>query len=375
MKIKAAILTSMGAPRPYGLSRPLEIAEVDLQGPGPGEVLVKVAAAGLCHSDLSVIDGNRPRPLPMVLGHEASGVVAEVGSGVTDLTPGDHVIFLFVASCGDCPQCRRSRPVLCDTAVVHNTAGELAGGARRLMRDGQALFHHSGVSAFAEYATVSRRSLVRVEKDLPLDIAAVLGCAVITGAGAVFNTGELKQGDTTAIIGLGGVGLAAVMAARAQGAQEIIAVDLNPAKLAAAMDLGATLAVRADDPDAVTQIRDATGGGVDAALEFAGAVRAMELALAITARGGVTVTAGLPHPSSALAVPLVPLVAELRQIRGSYIGGGSPEADIHRLIQLYREGLMPIGKLLSRRLRLEEINEGFEALAEGNVIRQIIDFG
>ena len=204
MKIKAAVLSAMGAPRPYGLSRPLEIHEVDLQGPGPGEVLVKIAAAGLCHSDLSVIDGNRPRPLPRLLGHEASGVVAEVGPGVSDLKPGDQVIFLFVASCGDCPQCRRARPVLCDTAVVHNTAGDLAGGVRRLSRQGHPLFHHSGVSAFAEYATVSRRSLVRVEKDLPLDIAAVLGCAVITGAGAVFNTAYLHPGDRAAVIGLSG---------------------------------------------------------------------------------------------------------------------------------------------------------------------------
>jgi alcohol dehydrogenase len=207
MKVRAAVLEEMGLARPYAATKPLKVQEVDLEGPGPGEVLVRMAVAGLCHSDLSVIEGNRPRPLPMVLGHEASGVVEEVGDFVGDLVPGDHVVFVFVPSCGHCDPCSEGRPALCEPGAAHNGAGDLLSGATRLTRDGMKLHHHCGVSSFAEYATVSRRSLVKVDRDIPLDIAGLIGCAVITGAGAVFNTGDVKPGGSTAIVGLGGVGL------------------------------------------------------------------------------------------------------------------------------------------------------------------------
>src|SRR5690625_4543980 len=213
MKVRAAILDKIGAEAPYAQSKPLTIEEVELAPPGEGEVLVRVKAAGLCHSDLSVINGDRPRPTPMALGHEAAGIVEEVGPGVHDLAPGDHVIMVFVPSCGHCIPCAEGRPALCEPGAAANTAGTLLSGARRIQRAGADIHHHLGVSAFADYAVVSRRSLVKIDPTLPLDEAALFGCAVLTGVGAVVNTAQMRAGMTAAVIGLGGVGLAAVLGA------------------------------------------------------------------------------------------------------------------------------------------------------------------
>lgn len=374
MKIRAAVLEEMGLERPYAKSLPMRVQEVDLDGPGPGEVLVKMAVAGLCHSDLSVIEGNRPRPLPMVLGHEASGIVQEVGPYVEDLKPGDHVVFVFVPSCGHCNPCSEGRPALCEPGAAHNGAGDLLTGATRLHRNGERLNHHCGVSSFAEYATVSRRSLVKIDRDIPLDIAGLIGCAVITGAGAVFNTGDVKPGGSVAVVGLGGVGLAALIGAVAAGSETIIAVDRLDSKLAFARELGATHIFNSDDPDIVGKIKEATKGGVEAALEFAGSVKALEFSYAITRRGGTTITAGLPNPKAMLQIPAVTLVAEERTLKGSYIGSGVPTRDIPRFLGLYKRGKMPVDKLLSHRLKLDDINEGFDRLADGSAVRQIIEF-
>ena len=374
MKIKAAVLEAMGAPAPYANSKPLRISEVDLDPPGAGEVLVKVAAAGLCHSDLSVINGDRPRPTPMVLGHEAAGVVEEVGPGVEDLKKGDHVVMVFVPSCGHCVPCAEGRPALCEPGAAANTRGELLSGARRLHRNGQPLHHHLGVSAFAEYATVSRRSLVKIDKDVPLDLAALFGCAVLTGVGAVANTAKVEPGSTVAVIGLGGVGLAALLGAISVGAERIIAVDLSPDKLNFAKALGATDVFNAADADVANNIREATKGGVDVAVELAGSVQALTLAYNITRRGGTTVTAGLPAPNAMLSIPAVSLVAEERTIKGSYIGTAVPSRDIPRYIGLFRRCRLPIDRLLTHRLPLDDINSGFDRLREGQAIRQIIQF-
>lgn len=373
MKIRAAVLEKIGAERPYAKSRPLSIQEVELEGPGQGEVLVRMAVAGLCHSDLSVIDGNRPRPVPMVLGHEASGVVEEVGDHVDDLQPGDHVVFVFMPSCGHCSPCAEGRPALCEPGAVANGKGELLGGTNRLRWKGQRAYHHVGVSSFAEYATVSRRSLVKIDRDVPLDIAGLIGCAVLTGAGAVFNTGDVKPGGSTAIIGLGGVGLAAVLGAVAAGAETIVAVDRLDSKLEFAKELGATHTFNAEDPDVVAKVREATKGGVEATLEFAGSVKALEFGYAITRRGGTTITAGLPHPSAMVSLPAVTLVAEERTLKGSYIGSGVPSRDIPRFLGLYRRGKLPVDRLLTHRLKLDEINEGFDRLADGSAVRQIVE--
>jgi alcohol dehydrogenase len=312
----------------------------------------------------------------MVLGHEAAGVVAEVGSGVEDLRPGDHVVCVFVPSCGHCLPCAEGRPALCEPGASANGAGSLLGGARRLRRGGEPLHHHLGVSAFAEHATVSRRSLVRIDPELPLDEAALFGCAVLTGVGAVVNTARVPAGSSVAVVGLGGVGLCSLLAAIAAGAREVIAVDLAEDKLALARQLGATATFDAKDPDAAQQIRGATGGAVEYAFELAGAVKALELAWRVTRRGGTTVTAGLPPADAALPpadaalpVPVVGLVAEERTLKGSYIGTSVPARDIPRYIELYRRGRLPIDRLMSGRLPLADINEGFDRLRTGRAIR------
>jgi alcohol dehydrogenase len=372
MKIRAAVLSAMGAERPYAKSKPLTIEEVELDPPGPGEVLVKIAAAGLCHSDLSVIDGNRPRPMPMALGHEAAGVVEELGAGVEDLKPGDHVVMVFVPSCGHCLPCSEGRPALCEPGAAANTAGTLLSGAKRLHRNGHEVNHHLGVSAFAEHATVSRRSLVKIDPELPLDEAALFGCAVLTGVGAVINTAKVTAGSSVAVIGLGGVGLSSLLGAIAAGARRVVAVDLSDDKLGLARQLGATDTFNAGSPDAVNEIREATGGGLEYAFEMAGSVRAMDLAYKITRRGGTTVTAGLPPPTHTFNISQVNLVAEERTVKGSYIGTCVPTRDLPRYIELYRRGKLPVDRLMSDHLKLEDINFGFDRLHEGKAVRQVV---
>jgi alcohol dehydrogenase len=374
MKIKAAVLQEMGAATPYADTRPLHIEEIDLAPPGRDEVLIKIAAAGLCHSDLSVINGDRPRPMPMALGHEASGVVEELGAGVTDLQVGDHVVVVFVPSCGHCAPCAEGRPALCEPGAAANGAGTLLSGGRRLTRGGKALNHHLGCSVFAEYATVSRRSVVKIDRSVPLDEAALFGCAVLTGVGAVVNTAQVRAGASVAVIGLGGVGLAAVLGAHAAGARQIIAIDLSDAKLEQARALGATHTVNAGHDNALEQIRELSAGGVEFAFEFAGSIRALDLAYRITRRGGMTVTAGLPPSTALWPLPAVSLVAEERTLKGSYIGTCVPSRDIPRYVALYAQGRLPVNQLLTGRLRLDEINRGFDLLHEGTAIRQVVVF-
>jgi alcohol dehydrogenase len=373
MKVRSTILRQMGLPRPYAQSRPLRIETVDLAPPGPGEVLVRIAAAGVCHSDLSGINGDRPRPLPIALGHEASGVVEEVGAGVDDLARGDHVVMSFSPVCGTCGFCAEGRPALCEKGAAANGAGTLLSGARRFScDDGTSVNHHCGVCAFSEYSVISRRSIVKITKDIPLVEAALFGCAVMTGVGTVMNTCAVRPGQSVAVIGLGGVGLAAVLGAAASGAGKIVAIDLNPAKLDAAGRMGATDAFLANDPDVVRLIREATGGGVDHAIEMAGVGKAFELAYAITRRGGVTATAGLPPGPTQFSFPAVQLVAEERIVKGAYMGSCVPSRDIPRYIDLYLKGKLPVDKLLSGTGPLEGINEAFDRLDRGEVIRHVI---
>ncbi len=374
MKIRAAVLNKLGATPPYARSNPLSIETVELDPPGPGEVLVKLAAAGLCHSDLSVINGDRPRPTPMVLGHEAAGVVAELGPGVDDLSQGDHVVMVFVPSCGHCLPCQEGRPALCEPGGAANGRGELLSGARRLHRGQERLHHHMGVSAFADHAVVSRRSLIKVSRELPLAEAALFGCAVLTGVGAAVNTAAIKAGQSVAVIGLGGVGFNALLGALIAGAREVVAIDLSDEKLAFARQLGATATFNAREADCVDQVRDHTQGGVDVSLEMAGAVPALELAYKVTRRGGQTVTAGLPHPAKTFAVSPVNLVGEERTLKGSYIGSCVPARDLPRYIALYRQGRLPIDRLMRDRLRLDDINLRFDRLNEGKTVRQVIVF-
>jgi alcohol dehydrogenase len=372
MKTRAAVITEMEKPRPYATSRPMVIEELDLDPPGEGEILVKIRAAGLCHSDLSTINGDRPRQMPMVLGHEAAGEVMELGAGVKDLKVGDHVILVFVPSCGHCMPCMEGRPALCEPGFKSNGAGTLLSGDTRLKRNGKPVYHHVGVSAFAEFAVISRQSAVKIDRTLAFEEAALFGCAVITGAGAVINTAKVQPGTTAAIVGLGGVGLMSMLAAKLSGCRQIVAIDMLDDKLKLAKQLGATHTVNASDPKSVEQVKDITQGGVDFAFEMASSVKALELAYKITRRGGTTVTGSLPHPSHTMALPATNLVAEERTVKGSYVGSCIPNRDIPRFIALYQQGLLPVDRLMSERIMLDEINEGFDKLADGGTVRQIL---
>ncbi|GIH76685.1 zinc-dependent alcohol dehydrogenase family protein [Planobispora longispora] len=370
---RTAVLVESGRPAPYADSRPLRVMPLTLDPPGPGELLIRVRAAGLCHSDLSVINGSRPRPLPMALGHEAAGEVVEAGEG-TEFAPGDHVVLAFVPACGHCPRCAGGRPALCEPGAAANGSGTLLGGGLRFAdADGGRPWHHLGVSAFSEYTVVSARSAVKVDPELPAEIAALFGCAVLTGAGAAFYSAEVAPGDSVAVFGLGGVGLAALLAAKAAGAATLVAVDVVESKLQLARELGATHTV-AGGPDAVEEIREITRGGAEKVVDTTGVVPVLEQAYRATARGGTTVTVGLPDPSRELVLPALSLVAEERTLRGSYLGSCVPRRDVPRFVDMYRAGILPVDALLSHRLTLDEVNEGFDRLHTGEAVRQVIVF-
>jgi len=268
--------------------------------------------------------------------------------------------------------CMEGRPALCEPGAASNGAGTLLSGARRLHLDGQPVNHHVGVSCFADYAVVSRRSCVKLDAELSFAEASLFGCAVLTGVGAVINTARLQAGTTAAVLGLGGVGFSALLAAVASGARQVVALDLNDAKLALARELGATATLNAAEPDAAERVRELTQGGVDFAFEMAGAIPAMELAWRITRRGGSTISAGLPHPDRRFALPPVQLVAEERTLRGSYIGSAVPARDIPRYIDLYQRGKLPVDRLMGEHLALEDINRGFDRMASGVAMRDVV---
>ena len=374
MKIRAALLREMGVPAPYAQSQPVKITELELDGPGFGEVLIKVKVAGLCHSDLSVINGDRPRGLPLVLGHESSGEVVEVGPGVDNLRVGDHVVTVFVPSCGSCFPCMQGRPALCEPGAQANTKGELLSGAHRLHLGAEVLNHHLGVSCFADYMVVSQRSCVKITAQVSHREAALFGCAVLTGAGAVINRAAVKVGRTVAIVGLGGVGLSALIAAVAAGAERIVAVDLNDDKLALAKQLGATHLLNPKQVGNDAALFDAAGGKVDYGFDTAGGVAPFEMAYKLTRRGGSTITSGLPNPKASFALPLSQMVGEERDIRGSYLGSGVPAVDITHYINLYQRGRLPVDKLLGKTFTLDQINAGFDHLASGSGLRDSIIF-
>lgn len=375
MQTRAAVLYTMGEPGPYARSQPLQIETLHLDEPGDGEVLVEIVAAGLCHSDLSVIDGSRPRVMPMVMGHEASGIVRETGPGVRTLKAGDHVVFSFVPVCGHCLPCAEGRAALCEPGARANGAGSLISGARRFRTaDGQTLHHHLGVSAFSQYTVCAQESLVRIDPAMPLDKAALFGCAVMTGVGAVVNTARVEPGYSVAVFGLGGVGLSAVLGARAAGAYPVIAVDRLAEKLLLARELGATHTLHAGVDEPVTAIRDLTSGGAHYTFECVGHEGVLAQAYQATRRGGTTVTVGLPHPDKQLTIPAVSLVAEERTLRGSYMGSAVPQRDIPRFMTLYQQGLLPVDRLQSDTISLPDINPAFDALASGQAVRQILQF-
>lgn len=367
MKIEGAVLEEIGRAAPYATTVPITVSELDLDPPGPGEVLVRIEAAGICHSDLSVVNGVRSRPVPMLLGHEAAGIVTALGDGVDDLAVGQRVVMAFLPRCGQCAGCRTDGRLPCDPGTAANTAGTLLSGGIRLRRAGQQVLHHLGVSGFATHAVIDRRSVVAVPSDVPPPVAALLGCAVLTGGGAVINAGRPADGDDVIVVGLGGVGMASVITAAAQRTGRVIGVDAVPAKLDQAQTLGV---------DEAYTPAEALERGLKApvVIEAAGHPRAFETAVDLTAPGGVTVTVGLPHPDARSQIVPAGLTTQARTIVGSYLGSAVPARDIPMYADLWRAGRLPVEKLVSATIRLDQINEAMDQLAQGKAIRQVITF-
>ncbi|RIX27532.1 alcohol dehydrogenase catalytic domain-containing protein [Amnibacterium setariae] len=366
MRIRGAVLEESGRPGPFAETRPLSVGALDLAAPGPTELLVRIEAAGICHSDLSVVDGNRPRPTPMLLGHEAAGIVTAVGREVRDVAEGDRVVLTFLPRCGECAACATDGRLPCERGSAANAAGELLGGGTRLSRGGEPVAHHLGASAFADHAVVDRRSVVPVAAAVPAEVAALLGCAVLTGGGAVLNASGVRDGDPIAVVGLGGVGTAALLVAKATG-HPVIAVDALPAKLDHARACGA---------DETWTPDEAQEAGVRApvVIEAAGHPAAFETAFALTAPGGTTVTVGLPRADARSGIPPLTLTAEARTVVGSYLGSSVPERDVPTYADLWLDGRLPVERLVSGRVPLAGINGAMDALAAGTALRQLITF-
>jgi alcohol dehydrogenase len=369
-KTIAAILEAETADRPYVKSQPLKLVDVDLDAPRAGELLIRIDAAGLCHSDLSVIDGNRPRPLPMVLGHEAAATVLETGGDDDEFSPGDKVVLTFLPTCGRCLPCATGESYLCEPGSRANGAGVMLQGGRRLSRAGQPVNHHLGVSAFAGHAVVDRRSAVKVPKDIAPEIAALFGCAVLTGVGAVVNSAQVRAGESMIVFGLGGIGTAVVLGGVAAGANPIVGVDPVDHKRDLAVELGAAQSVA---PEGLEAAREANAPrGFDVAIETAGNVSALKQAYDSVRRGGRVVTVGLPNPKDELAITPVSLVGDGKTLIGSYMGSAIGRRDIPRLIGLWQAGRLPIDRLLTSVSPLGDINILMDRLADGEAVRQIV---
>ena len=363
--MKAAVL--------YEVKRPLRVEDVDLAGPHNGEVLVRIGAAGVCHSDYHFMNGDLPIGLPCVLGHEGAGIVEEVGEGVTTVKPGDHVVLLFRPNCGHCEFCSQGRPALCWMAGQLRNTGRLLDGTSRFSRGGAELKHFLGVSCFAERTVVPEQGVVPIPGDIPLEVAALVGCAVMTGVGAVMNTARVNPGAAVLVIGAGGVGLNCVMGAALVGAQPIIVADLVDSKLETAMDFGATHVLNAKTHDLVDGVRELTGGeGVDFSFEAIGNPKAMTQAFQSLRRGGMAIAVGIAPIGSEMLVNAGELVYLEKTLKGSYYGSTRPQADMPRLLQLYKAGKLPIDRLISRRYPLDRVNEAYDALLAGEVARSVL---
>jgi NDMA-dependent alcohol dehydrogenase len=366
--MKAAVL--------YEVKQPLRVEDVDLDGPHDGEVLVRIGAAGVCHSDYHFMNGDLTVGLPCVLGHEGAGVVEEVGRGVTTVRPGDHVVLVFRPNCGHCEFCSQGRPALCWMAAQIRNTGRLLDGTSRLSRGGSEIKHFLGVSCFAERTVVPEQGVVPIPKDVPMEVAALVGCAVMTGVGAVMNTARVNAGAGVLVIGVGGVGLNCVMGAALVGAHPIIVADLVDSKLETAMDFGATHAVNASTQDLVESVRELTNGeGVDFSFEAIGNPKAMTQAFQSLRRGGVATAVGIVPAGSEMTVSAGDLVYMEKTLKGSYYGSTRPQADMPRLLQLYKAGKLPVDRLISRRYRLDQVNEAYDALLAGEVARSVLMLG
>jgi S-(hydroxymethyl)glutathione dehydrogenase / alcohol dehydrogenase len=367
VRIRAAVLEATGGP--------MAVSELDLAAPGPAEVLVRLHASGVCHSDQNAVDGTAPTRCPAVLGHEGAGVVEAVGAGVTRVAPGDHVALSWAPSCGACAECLRGLPQLCSTAWPAMGEGGLMDGTTRLSRDGEPVYHYSFISSFAEACVVPERSCVPIPRDVPFDVAGLVGCAVTTGIGAVWRTAGVRPGDRVAVIGCGGVGLSAVLGAAAAGAGVIVAVDLAAGKLADAERFGATHGVLwAGTPEeTAAAVAEASGGGVDYAIEATGRTEAMRAAFLSTRARGAAVLIGIPREDAVLELPALTIPRMERRVLGSIYGSSWPERDFPLTLDLYRRGRLPLDRLISHRLPLDEIGPAFELMRSGEALRVVLD--
>ncbi len=367
MKIRGAVLDTTEANEPFAVSRPITVRDLELDSPGPSELLVRMEAAGVCHSDLSVVNGTRPRAVPLLLGHEAAGIVEVMGADVVDITLGSRVVMTFLPRCELCPSCASDGMTPCEQGSISNAEGRLLSGAVRIHDGDQDIHHHLGVSGFATYAVVDRRSVVPVAMDVPPTVAALMGCAVLTGGGAVINAGQLQSGETLVVVGLGGVGMAAALVGRAFDDVRVIGVDTAVDKLRYGEKLGL---------DEAYTPEEALARGVQANLvvEAVGRASALETAIALTRPGGRTVSVGLPAPSDVATFSPLALVAQGRRIIGSYLGSSIPARDIPFFLNLWRSGRLPVERLVSARVQLSQLNEAFDTLSHGEAIRQVITF-
>jgi S-(hydroxymethyl)glutathione dehydrogenase/alcohol dehydrogenase len=367
MKAKAAILFEVG--------RKLDIREVDVQSPQAGEVMIKMAVGGVCHSDLHVMMGHLQAPVPAILGHEGSGIVAEVGPGVTTLKPGDHVIPMWRLSCGTCEHCSNARPALCAAGSQIRMTGRLLDGTTRFKCNGQEIKHFAGVSSFSEYSVIPAAAVMKIPTEFPLEMAALLGCGVITGVGAVFNAAKVRPGSSVAVFGTGGVGMNVVQGAVIAGAEKVIAVDILDSKLELAKKFGATHTVNSKKDKAVDAVRALTGGrGVDYAFEVIGLPETIRQAYDSLCKRGMAVAIGVTPMSTEVSVPIMGLVYEERVLTGSIYGSSRPWIDIPMLMKLYESGKLKLKELLTRTYPFSQINEAYDALQRGEVLRSIVKF-
>lgn len=365
---RAAVLTA--------LDTPLEVAEVDLSPPRAGEVRIRLAASGVCHSDLSVQNGTLPGALPMVLGHEGAGVVVEVGEGVTNVRPGDHVVVSWVPQCGTCYFCARDQAELCEVGTAAMTTGGLLDGTTRFSWKGNPLMQMASSGTFAEEAVIPAISAVKIPPDMPLQQAALIGCGVLTGVGAATNTARIRPGDTVAVVGCGGVGLNVIQGARIAGAERIIAVDMLASKLELARRFGATDTVNAAEGDPVSRVMELTAQrGADVAFEVIGLAPTIDQTINMTRRGGQAILVGVPRMDVMVNVPaFFGVVLMEKTIKGCWYGSSNVHRDVPRLVELYKEGRLLLDELISRRISLDQVNEAFEALKTGEVARSLITY-
>jgi len=367
MRIRGALLEEPGAE--------LEVTELELAPPRAGEVLVRLHASGVCHSDQNALDGTAPPRCPTVLGHEGAGIVEEVGEGVARVRVGDHVALSWAPSCGSCPECLRELPQLCSTAWPALAEGTLLDGTSRLSRDGEPVWHYSFISSFADACVLPERSCVPIPTDVPFGVAGLVGCAVTTGVGAVWRTAKARPGDRVAVFGCGGVGLSAVLGAVAAGAAPIVAVDTEKGKLELACELGATDAVRWEgSPEATAEaVAEVSGGGVDYAIEATGRTEAMLAAFLSTRPHGAAILIGIPAADAVLPLPALSIPRQERRVLGSIYGSSRPERDFPLTLDLYRRGRLPLDRLVTHHLSLDEVSHGFELMRSGEAVRVVLD--